>query len=65
MESVLEIYLNARTSRFEWRKNLLEFKPKNFEIKGYTLITDGNGKAYQNAVSKVPALYIPAAGLFL
>ncbi len=50
-EATLMQSANARNSEDEWRNNLLEYSPKELDLISYTLITDGNGLAYQNAVA--------------
>jgi len=50
-EMLLSVYGNSRNSGFEWRKNLLESTMEDVEIESYTLLTDGQGSVFQNAVT--------------
>lgn len=52
METLLISYGNGRNSEDEWRKNLISFPLEQVNVNQYTLITDGNGAAFQQAVSE-------------
>ena len=67
MENVLISYANGRNSEDEWRKNLIGFPLEQVKINRYTLITDGNGDAFQQAVSgymKDTILYEAAKAIY-
>lgn len=51
MENLLITYANGRNSGEEWRNNLISFPFEQAQIHQYTLITDGDGEAFEQAVS--------------
>lgn len=67
MQSLIISSANGGYSEYQYGTNLLLMELKNVDIQGYTLLTDGDGKAYIKAVAGYMSkniLYETAKGIY-